>query len=214
VIHDVDGMVQRNKAMLVANGYSQQQGVNYNDTFSLVARLDTIRTLITLAGQNGWLLYQLDVKSVFLNGEFKQEVYVEQPRGFIIEGEEDKVYRLKNALYRLKQALRAWYSQIDGHFDEKCFLKSKNEPTLLVKRQGVDDILIAFYVDNFVFTENNERMIKEFKKEMMKKYEISDLGLLNHFIGMEIYQREKGVIICQKKYVENVLKNSNYMVVI
>lgn len=200
--------------MLVANGYSQQQGVNYNDTFSLVARLDTIRTLITLAGQNGWLLYQLDVKSVFLNGEFKQEVYVEQPRGFIIEGEEDKVYRLKNALYRLKQALRAWYSQIDGHFDEKCFLKSKNEPTLLVKRQGVDDILIAFYVDNFVFTENNERMIKEFKKEMMKKYEISDLGLLNHFIGMEIYQREKGVIICQKKYVENVLKNSNYMVVI
>ena len=147
MIHDVDGMVQRNKAMLVAKGYSQQQGVNYNDTFSLVARLDTIRTLITLAGQNGWLLYQLDVKSVFLNGEFKQEVYVEQPRGFIIEGEEDKVYRLKNALYRLKQALRAWYSQIDGHFDEKCFLKSKNEPTLLVKRQGVDDILIALYVD-------------------------------------------------------------------
>jgi hypothetical protein len=124
------------------------------------------------------------------------------------------VYRLKNALYRLKQALRAWYSQIDGHFDEKCFLKSKNEPTLLVKRQGVDDILIAFYVDNFVFTKNNERMIKEFKKEMMKKYEISDLGLLNHFIGMGIYQREKGVIICQKKYVENVLKNSKYMVVI
>ena len=104
MIHDVDGMVQRNKAMLVANGYSQQQGVNYNDTFSLVARLDTIRTLITLAGQNGWLLYQLDVKSVFLNGEFKQEVYVEQPRGFIIEGEEDKVYRLKNALYRLKSS--------------------------------------------------------------------------------------------------------------
>lgn len=103
-IHDVDGMVQRNKAMLVAKGYSQQQGVNYNDTFSLVARLDTIRTLITLAGQNGWLLYQLDVKSVFLNGEFKQEVYVEQPRGFIIEGEEDKVYRLKNALYRLKSS--------------------------------------------------------------------------------------------------------------
>jgi hypothetical protein len=103
-IHDVDGMVQRNKAMLVAKGYSQQQGVDYNETFALVARLDTIRTVITLAGQNGWLLYQLDVKSVFLNGEFKQEVYVEQPRGFIIEGEEDKVYRLKNALYRLKSS--------------------------------------------------------------------------------------------------------------
>jgi hypothetical protein len=85
VIHDVDGMVQRNKAMLVAKGYSQQQGVDYNETFALVARLDTIRTLITLAGQNGWLLYQLDVKSVFLNGEFKQEVYVEQPEALLLK---------------------------------------------------------------------------------------------------------------------------------
>ena len=78
-------MVQRNKAMLVAKGYSQQQGVDYNETFALVARLDTIRTLITLAGQNGWLLYQLDVKSVFLNGEFKQEVYVEQPEALLLK---------------------------------------------------------------------------------------------------------------------------------
>jgi hypothetical protein len=84
-IHDVDGMVQRNKAILVAKGYSQQQGVDYNETFALVARLDTIRTLITLAGQNGWLLYQLDVKSVFLNGEFKQEVYVEQPEALLLK---------------------------------------------------------------------------------------------------------------------------------
>jgi len=99
---------------------------------------------------------------------------------------------LKNALYRLKQALKAWYSQIDGHFNEKCFLKSKNEPTMLVKRQVVDDIfIIAFYVDNFVFIENNERMIKEFKKEMMKKYKMSDFWLLNHFLCIEIYQREK-----------------------
>jgi hypothetical protein len=78
-------MVQRNKAILVAKGYSQQQGVDYNETFALVARLDTIRTLITLAGQNGWLLYQLDVKSVFLNGEFKQEVYVEQPEALLLK---------------------------------------------------------------------------------------------------------------------------------
>jgi hypothetical protein len=84
-IHDVDGMVQRNKAILVAKGYSQQQGVDYNETFALVARLDTIRTVITLAGQNGWLLYQLDVKSVFLNGEFKQEVYVEQPEALLLK---------------------------------------------------------------------------------------------------------------------------------
>ena len=85
MIHDVDGMVQRNKAMLVAKGYSQQQGVDYNETFALIARLDTIRTLITLAGQNSWLLYQFDAKSVFLNGEFKQEVYVEQPEALLLK---------------------------------------------------------------------------------------------------------------------------------
>jgi hypothetical protein len=207
VKHNPDGSVQKNKARLVAKGYAQQPGIDYEETFSPVARHDTIRALISLAAQKMWKLYQLDVKSAFLNGELKEEVYVEQPQGFEIEGQEEKVYRLKKALYGLKQAPRAWYSNIDNYFMKKGFEKSKNEPTLYVKRQGMVDILIvALYVDDLIFTGNNLKMIEDFRKEMMMRYEMNDLGLLHHFLGIEIYQEVDGVFICQKKYAEKILK--------
>ena len=202
-----DGTVQRKKARLVAKGYAQQPGIDFQETFAPVARLDTVRALIALAAQKGWLLYQLDVKSAFLNGELIEEVYVEQPQGFVAKGEEDKVYKLRKALYGLKQAPRAWYSQIDGYFLEKGFCKSKSEPTLYVKHQGESRILIvALYVDDLVFTGNDKKMIEEFRREMMMKYEMSDLGLLHYFLGMEIYQDDDGVFISQKNYAEKVLK--------
>ena len=110
-------------------------------------------------------------------------------------------------MYGLKQAPRAWYSQIDSYFLEKGFSKSKSEPTLYVKQQGEFNILIvALYVDDLVFTGSNEKMIDDFKMEIMKKYEMSDLGLLHHFLGMEIYQDNNGVFICQMKYAEKILK--------
>ncbi|XP_034212968.1 uncharacterized protein LOC117625533 [Prunus dulcis] len=99
---NLDGSVQKNKARLVAKGYVQKPGIDYNETFAPVARLDTIRTLIALAAQKGWKLYQLDGKSAFLNGKLQEEVYVEQPEGFVIQGKEDRVYRLHKALYGLK----------------------------------------------------------------------------------------------------------------
>ena len=203
-----DGTVQRKKkARLVAKGYTQQPGVDFQETFAPVARLDTVRALIALAAQKSWLLYQLDVKSAFLNGELIEEVYVEQPQGFVAKGEEDKVYKLRKALYGLKQAPRAWYSQIDGYFLEKGFCKSKSEPTLYVKHQGESRILIvALYVDDLVFTGNDKKMIEEFRREMMMKYEMSDLGLLHYFLGMEIYQDDDGVFISQKNYAEKVPK--------
>lgn len=128
-----DGSVQRNKARLVAKGYSQQPGIDFQEIFAPVARLDTIRTLIALAAQKGWFLYQLDVKSAFLNGKLKEDVYVEQPQGFVVKGEESKVYKLKKTLYGLKQAPRAWYSEIDSYFLKTGFERSKSEPTLYVR---------------------------------------------------------------------------------
>ncbi|GKD35292.1 retrovirus-related pol polyprotein from transposon TNT 1-94 [Tanacetum coccineum] len=209
---NADGSVQRNKARLVAKGYSQQlegcwtmyetfapkfyrNGYSFRQSFHLQAK------------KKVGLLYQVDVKSAFLNGELKEEVYVNQPQGFEVEGKEEKVYKLKKDLYGLKQAPRAWYSQIDGYFKENGFDQSKSEPTLYVKNQGTSDILIvALYVDDLVFAGNNKKMIEDFKNEMMQKYEMSDLGLLNHFLEMEIYQDEGGVFICQEKYVEKILK--------
>lgn len=164
-----DGSFQRKKARLVAKGYTQQLGIDFQETFASVPRLDTIRALIALAAQKGWSLYQLDVKFVFLNGELKDEVYVEQPQGFLMKGDEDKVYKLKKTLYGLKQAPRAWYSQIDFYFTNKGFKKSKSEPTLYVKNQGMSILIVALYVDDLLFSDNDEIMIEEFRNDMMRR---------------------------------------------
>jgi hypothetical protein len=119
--HNPDGSVQRARARLVVKGYAQHPGIDYSETFAPVARLDTVRTIIALAAQKGWNLYQLDMKSAFLNGELKEEVYVQQPQGFVTKGQEEKVYKLKKILYRLKQAPRAWYSEIDNYFIQQEF---------------------------------------------------------------------------------------------
>ncbi|BBG98940.1 multidrug resistance-associated protein 9 [Prunus dulcis] len=148
---NLDGSVQKNKARLVAKGYSQKPGIDYNETFAPVARLDTIRTLIALAAQKEWNLYQLDVKSAFQNGVLKEEVYVEQPQGFVKENEEIRVYKLNKALYGLKQAPRAWYDEIDSYFNRAGFKKSPSEATLYVKTSEDSGILIvSLYVDDIV----------------------------------------------------------------
>ncbi|BBG96481.1 transposable element gene [Prunus dulcis] len=203
---NLDGSVQKNKARLVAKGYVQKPGIDYNETFAPVARLDTIRTLIALAAQKGWKLYQLDVKSAFLNGKLQEEVYVEQPEGFVIQGKEDRVYRLHKALYGLKQAPRAWYGEIDGYFAECGFEKSLSEATLYTKTRGENDILIvSIYVDDIVYTGSNQGMLNEFKKDMKEKYEMTDLGLLHHFLGMGVIQTDSSIFIHQRKYASSLL---------
>ncbi|CAL8087744.1 unnamed protein product [Prunus armeniaca] len=203
---NLDGSVQKNKARLVAKGYSQKPGVDYNETFAPVARLDTIRTLIALAAQKGWQLYQLDVKSAFLNGVLEEEAYVDQPEGFVMKGSESKVYKLHKALYGLKQAPRAWYSEIDGYFAECGFTKSQSEATLYVKARGEASILIvSIYVDDIVYTGNDQEMLEDFKKDMKEKYEMTDLGLLHHFLGMGVIQTPTSIFIHQKKYATTLL---------
>ena len=108
---DADGNVVKHKARLVAKGFSQQPGIDYNETFSPVARLDTVRTMLAMGGHHKWKVYQRDVESTFLNGILQEEVYVKQPSGYQILGHEHKFYRLKKALYGLKQAPRAWYKE-------------------------------------------------------------------------------------------------------
>ncbi|CAL2249531.1 unnamed protein product [Prunus armeniaca] len=172
-----DGSIQKHKARLIAKGYSQQPGIDFNETFAPVARLDTIRALVALAAQKKWKIYQLDA------------------------------LKLKKALYGLKQAPRAWNSRIDKYFINAGFRRSKSEPTLYSKTQGKSDILIvSLYVDDLIYTGNNEKIIQEFKKVMMKTFEMSDLGLMHYFLGIEINQEEDDIFICQKKYTENLLK--------
>ena len=207
-----DGSIQKHKARLVAKGYAQQHGVDYDDTFSPVARFETVRTLLALAAHMHWCVYQFDVKSAFLNGELVEEVYVSQPEGFIVPGKEEHVYRLKKALYGLKQAPRAWYSKIDSYFVENGFERSKSEPNLYLKRQGKNDLLIiCLYVDDMIYMGSSSFLINEFKACMKKKFEMSDLGLLHFFLGLEVKQVEDGVFVSQRKYAVDLLKKFNML---
>ncbi|KAE8666818.1 hypothetical protein F3Y22_tig00112491pilonHSYRG00346 [Hibiscus syriacus] len=171
-----------------------------------VARLDTVRLLLALATQKGWKIFQLDVKSAFLNGYLQEEIYVEQPEGFEVDGEVNKVYLLKKALYGLKQAPRAWYARIDEHLLSLGFEKSPSEPTLYVKHSTVDILIVFVYVDDVLVTGNNDVLVRNFKEEMMKVFEMTDLGTMAYFLGMEVRQDHQGVFICQRKYAKEILK--------
>jgi hypothetical protein len=203
---NADGSINKHKTRLVVKGYAQIFGVDYSDTFAPVARLDTIILLLAVVAQKNWKVYQLDVKSAFLNGFLQEEIYVEQPEGYVKEGEEDKVYLLKKALYGLKQASRAWYSIIDEHLQNLGFAKSFSKSTLYVKQNGAIILIISLYVDDLLVTGNNISLVEKFKQEMMEVFEMTDLGLMTFFLGMEIKQDEHEEFICQKKYAKEILK--------
>ena len=204
-----DGSIQKHKARLVVKGYSQQPGIDFNETYAPVVRMETIRSVLALAAQFKLSVYQLDVKSAFLNGELEEEVYVEQPQGYVIEGKEDKVYRLRKALYGLKQAPRAWNSKIDGYLIHKGFTKSPSEPSLYIKTQGPNFLILCLYVDDLIYTGTDPRMIEEFKKAMMSEYEMTDLGAMKYFLGMQVKQSSGKIFLSQEKYAEDLLKKFN-----
>ncbi|KAH9735190.1 hypothetical protein KPL71_017659 [Citrus sinensis] len=202
-----NGEIDKYKARLVAKGYKQEFGVDYKEVFAPVARLKTIRLIIALAAQNSWPVFQLDVKSTFLHGELQEEVFIEQPPGYVKLGSEHKVYKLKKALYGLKQAPRAWYSHIDAYFLKEGFRKCPYEHTLYTKI-GDDGkmLMVCLYVDDLIYTGNDRVMFEKFKKSIMLEFDMTDLGLLHYFLGLEVIQSDAGNFICQKKYVEEILE--------
>lgn len=208
--YNADGSIQKHKARLVAKGYSQQQGIDFEETFSPVARFETVRIILALAAQFQLPVFQFDVKSAFLNGDLNEEVYVAQPQGLVVDGAANKAYRLRKALYGLKQAPRAWYSKIDSLFRESGFKRSENEPTLYLKQQGNGEfLLVCLYVDDIIYLGSSQSLIDDFKSCMMRTFEMTDLGLLKYFLGLEVLQSKEGIFVCQKKYAVDMLKRFN-----
>ena len=151
----------------------------------------------------------MDVKSAFLNGVLMEEVYVEQPLGYEKKGQEHKVCKLKKALYGLKQAQRAWYSRIDSYLLENGFEKCEGEPTLYIKEKDGKLLIVVLYVDDLIFTGNDDYLVENFKTVMKDEFEMTDMGLLRYFLGIEVEQNEKGIFISQAKYVNQVLERFN-----
>jgi len=190
------GEVDKYKARLVAKGYNQQYGVDYAKIFAPVARLDTIRMVISFAAHQNWLIYQLDVKSAFLHGEISEEVFVDQPPGYEQKGEETKVYRLKKTLYGLKQAPRAWYNRIESYFSKEGFTKCPYEHTLFIKTADGGKILtICLYVDDLIFTGNDEVMFDEFKKSIIAEFDMTDLGKMRYFWALKYCKRKVAFLL-------------------
>ena len=183
---------------MVAKGFTQRYGIDYEETFAPVARQETIRMLISLAAQKKWSIHHMDVKSAFLNVYLEEEVYVGQPQGFEVQGKEDLVYKLKKALYGLKQASRAWYARIDGYFHQNGFQRSQSEPTLYYKGEGNDILIVSLYVDDLLYMGSCAKMKDDFKIAMMNEFEMKDLGLMKYFLGMEVYQNKDKFLFVKK----------------
>jgi len=202
---NAQGEIERYKARLVAKGYRQREGVDYVEVFAPVTRMETVRLLISIATQNKWPIFQMDVKSAFLNGVLKEEVYIEQPLGYMRRGEEKKVLRLKKALYGLKQAPRAWNDRIHTYFVENKYEQCPVEHALYIKKHGGRIMFIALYVDDLVFMGNDAELIKKFKRTMEKEFEMTDLGHMRYFLGLEVKQLETDIFVSQERYAEDIL---------
>ncbi|KAG8474968.1 hypothetical protein CXB51_031696 [Gossypium anomalum] len=168
--------------------------------------METIRLFFSQAAQFKWSIFQMDVKSAFLNGVLKEEVYIEQPPGYMKSGEKKKVLKLKKALYGLKQAPWAWNTRIDTYFKENGFKQCPYEHALYVKKNGGNMLFVALYVDDFIFMGNNGEMIQDFKSKMTQEFEMTDLGLMKFFRGLEVRQEEIGIFVSQEAYAKEILR--------
>ncbi|KAJ9558101.1 hypothetical protein OSB04_012715 [Centaurea solstitialis] len=203
---DEDGIVTRNKARLVAKGFKQQAGIDYDETFAPVARIEAIRIFLAYAAHKNFTVHQMDVKTAFLNGELKKEVYVSQPEGFVDRTMPNHVYILDKALYGLKQAPRAWYDHLSNALLDNGFYKGKIDPTLFIKTEGDDILLVQIYVDDIIFGSTNSDMCTWFSDLMTTRFEMSMLRELSFFLGLQVLQKPDGILINQSKYIGDLLK--------
>ncbi|GJV70159.1 retrovirus-related pol polyprotein from transposon TNT 1-94 [Tanacetum coccineum] len=200
------GGILKNKARLVARGYRQEEGIDFEESFAPVARLDAIRIFLAFAAHMNMIVYQMDVKTTFLNGILREEVYVSQPDGFVDQDNPNHVYKLKKALYGLKQAPRAWYDLLSKFLLSQEFSKGTVDPTLFIRRQGKDILLVQIYVDDIIFASTTPELCDQFSKIMCSKFKMSMMGKISFFLGLQISQSPRGIFLNQSKYALESLK--------
>lgn len=205
---DPSGKIVKHKARLVVKGYAQVQGVDYDEVFAPVARMETVRLLLALAAQGEWQVHHMDVKSAFLNGNLEEEVYVHPPPGFSDPKHSGKVLRLKKALYGLKQAPRAWNARLDQELKFLGFNRSVEEHAVYRRGTGNSLILVGVYVDDLIICGPDSKNIVEFKQQMKKSFDMSDLGLLTYYLGLEVKQKPGEITVCQSAYAEKIVEIS------
>jgi hypothetical protein len=201
-----DGSFERYKARLVAKGYSQQYGMDYEETFASVAKMTTICTLIVVASIRQWHISQLDVKNAFLNRDLQEEVYMALPPG--ISHDSGYVCKLKKALYSLKQAPRAWFEKFSIVISSLGFVSSSHDSALFIKCTDTGHIILSLYVDDMIITGDDIDGISVLKTELTRRFEMKDLGYLRYFLGIEVAYSPRGYLLSQSKYVADILERA------
>ncbi|KAI3715571.1 hypothetical protein L6452_22557 [Arctium lappa] len=203
---DEDGTVIRNKARLVAKGYRQEDRIDYDETYAPVARLEAIRMFLAYAAHKNFTVFQMDVKTAFLNGILKEEVCVSHPEGFVNQEKPNHVYILDKALYGLKQAPCAWYDVLSQFLVKSGFSKGTVDTTLFIKKEKADIILIQIYVDDIIFVSTNPKYCKNFSNLMVSRFQMNMMGEMNFFLGLQVKQFSSGIFINQSKYIFDILR--------
>nr|GFC41550.1 putative ribonuclease H-like domain-containing protein [Tanacetum cinerariifolium] len=207
---DERGIVIRNKARLVAQGHTQEEGIDYDEVFAPVARIEAIRLFLAYASFMGFTVYQMDVKSAFLYGTIDEEVYMMQPPRFQDPEYLARVYRVQKAMYGLHQAPRAWYGTLSKYLLSNGFQMDTIDQTLFIRRQIGDFILVQVYVDDIIFGSLNPQLCREFEALMHEKFQMSAMGELNLFLGLQVLQKEDGIFLSQDKYIGDILKKFGF----
>jgi hypothetical protein len=208
--HSTNSSIEKYKARFVARGLSQIEGIDYEETFALVARYTLIRALLAIAAVMKWKVYQMDVKTCFLNDVVEEEVYVEQPQGFKTHDRKIRLCRLKKALYGLKQAPKAWYGRIDSFLMSLGFTKGKADPNLYYKVEDNGPVILLLYVDD-LFLKGTRSSLLSAKRKIASEFEMKDLGMMHYFLGLEVWQKSDKIFLSQGKYAVEILKRFEMM---
>jgi hypothetical protein len=199
------GTIERYKAKLVAKGYTQKEGENFFDTYSPVARLTTIRVLLSLAASYGLIVHQMDVKTTFLNGELEEEIYMDQPDRFVANGQEGKVCKLLKSLYGLKQATKQWHEKFDRTLTSASFVVNEADKYVYYRYGKGEGVILCLYVDDILIFGSSLKVIEEVKEFLSNNFEMKDLGETDIILNIKLLREgDGGVTLLQSHYVEKV----------
>ncbi|CAL1409757.1 unnamed protein product [Linum trigynum] len=204
-----DGSVERFRARLISQGFTQEYEVDYDETFAPVAKMATVRTLLAVASLLNWHLFQLDVKNAFLHGDLKEVVYLERPPGYAY-GDSSHVCLLHRSLYGLKQAPRAWFEKFQNTILQFGFNQSLSDPSMFTKKSATGLVVLLLYVDDMIITGDDVHGIVELKQGLQKAFSIKDLGELHYFLGLEVSRTSQGILLNQKKYIGDLLSDHHF----
>ena len=202
----VDGTIDKFKARLVVKGFIQKEGIDYFDTYAPIARISTIRVLIALASIYKLQIHQMDVKKAFLNGELEEEIYMKQPEGFVVQGQEQKVRKLIKSLYGLKQAPKQWHNKFDKVIISNGYRIHESDKCVYSKFSGKRGVVICLYVDDMLIFGTDLEIIESTKQFLSSNFQIKDMGNADVILGIRIKRENDKLILTQSHYIEKILK--------